>query len=301
MFTEKFNTDDGLAHLVPAEWLPAKELPNDEYPFVLNTGRLLEHWHTGSMTRRSFALDAIQPRPEVYMHPADAAELRARRRRDGAGELAPRDDRARGQGVAQGGARQLLHPVPLPRGGRKPADDRRDRPVGKIPEFKFCAVKIEPATNGERVRGSRLMAVTNGRVPGREARAGKFPGPSLIPSLNAIQREHGWLPPRGAGPPVPRDAPAAVRDRGTNLVLSALPHGGAAQGRGHRLPRPVVLAPRRGRADRRDPRALRRRRRDRGPRGLVHRAVRHRPGRDRRGAAGAGRRRSRGGAAGARR
>ncbi len=38
------------------------------------------------------------------------------------------------------------------------------------------------------------MAVTNGRVPGREARAGKFPGPSLIPSLNAIQREHGWLP-----------------------------------------------------------------------------------------------------------
>ena len=38
------------------------------------------------------------------------------------------------------------------------------------------------------------MAVTNGRVPGVEARAGKFPGPSLIPSLNAIQREHGWLP-----------------------------------------------------------------------------------------------------------
>ena len=53
MFGEKFNTDDGLAHLVPAEWLPAKELPSEEYPFVLNTGRLLEHWHTGSMTRRS--------------------------------------------------------------------------------------------------------------------------------------------------------------------------------------------------------------------------------------------------------
>jgi len=38
------------------------------------------------------------------------------------------------------------------------------------------------------------MATVNGRVPGREARAGRFPGPSLIPSLNAIQREHGWLP-----------------------------------------------------------------------------------------------------------
>ncbi len=59
MFGERFNTDDGLAHLVPAEWLPAKELPNAEYPFVLNTGRMLEHWHTGSMTRRSYALDAI--------------------------------------------------------------------------------------------------------------------------------------------------------------------------------------------------------------------------------------------------
>ena len=61
MFGERFKTDDGLAHLVPAEWLPAKELPSEEYPFVLNTGRMLEHWHTGSMTRRSYALDAIAP------------------------------------------------------------------------------------------------------------------------------------------------------------------------------------------------------------------------------------------------
>src|SRR5499427_8303890 len=75
MFGEKFNTPDGLAHLVPAEWLPAKELPNEEYPFVLNTGRLLQHWHTGSMTRRSYALDAISPRAEVYVNPEDAAEL----------------------------------------------------------------------------------------------------------------------------------------------------------------------------------------------------------------------------------
>ena len=47
MFNEKFNTDDGLAHLKPAEWLPPKELPDFEYPLVLNNGRLLEHWHTG--------------------------------------------------------------------------------------------------------------------------------------------------------------------------------------------------------------------------------------------------------------
>ena len=70
MFGEKFNTDDGLAHLVPAEWLPAKELPDEQFPFVLNTGRLLEHWHTGTMTRRSYALDAISPGPRSSSTPA---------------------------------------------------------------------------------------------------------------------------------------------------------------------------------------------------------------------------------------
>ena len=81
LFDERFSTDDGKAHLVPAEWLPAKELPNDEFPFVLNTGRLLEHWHTGSMTRRSFALDAIQPEAHVYLNPDDAADDGRGRRR----------------------------------------------------------------------------------------------------------------------------------------------------------------------------------------------------------------------------
>ena len=75
LFQDAFNTDDGLAHLVPAEWMPARELPNEEYPFVLNTGRLLEHWHTGSMTRRSFALDAISPHASVFLNPADAERM----------------------------------------------------------------------------------------------------------------------------------------------------------------------------------------------------------------------------------
>src|SRR3954470_5487748 len=75
LFDEHFGTDDGLAHLTPAEWLPAKELPSEEFPFVLNTGRLLEHWHTGSMTRRSFALDSIQPEAHVFMNPDDARAM----------------------------------------------------------------------------------------------------------------------------------------------------------------------------------------------------------------------------------
>ena len=143
MFVERFNTDDGRAHLVPAQWLPPKELPDAEYPLVLNTGRLLEHWHTGSMTRRSYALDAISPVAEVYMHPKDAAErglvhgqrVRTRSRR-GQIELAVRISH-----------REQLGNVFIPFHFREAAAnlltiDEVD-PFGKIPEFKFCAVQVE--------------------------------------------------------------------------------------------------------------------------------------------------------------
>jgi len=144
MFGERFNTADGLAHLVPAEWLPAKELPDDQYPFVLNTGRLLQHWHTGSMTRRSFALDAISPRAEVYVNPDDAAELGL-----ADGELARVSSR-RGTIVlaARVSHREARGNCFIPFHFREAAAnlltiDAID-PFGKIPEFKFCAVKIEP-------------------------------------------------------------------------------------------------------------------------------------------------------------
>src|SRR5579863_5685369 len=148
MFTEKFNTNDGLAHLVPAEWLPAKELPNDEYPFVLNTGRMLEHWHTGSMTRRSFALDAISPNATVFLNPDDAERMgiadgdfaRVTSRR-GSIEL-----------EAQVSHRETSGSCFIPFHFREAAAnlltiDAIDL-FGKIPEFKFCAVRIEPAATG---------------------------------------------------------------------------------------------------------------------------------------------------------
>ncbi|GAA5110510.1 formate dehydrogenase subunit alpha [Pseudonocardia adelaidensis] len=143
MFDDRFNTDDGLAHLVPAQWLPPRELPDADYPMVLNTGRLLEHWHTGSMTRRSFALDAISPVAEVYMHPKDAADRglahgeRARvRSRRGTIELLVRVSH-----------REQLGNVFIPFHFREAAAnlltiDEID-PYGKIPEFKFCAVQVE--------------------------------------------------------------------------------------------------------------------------------------------------------------
>ncbi len=149
LFDERFNTADGLAHLVPAEWLPGKELPSAEFPFVLNTGRLLEHWHTGSMTRRSFALDAISPRAEVYISPEDAAELGLVD-----GELARVTSR-RGSIVlhVKISHRDARGNVFIPFHFREAAAnlltiDEID-PVGKIPEFKFCAVRIAPMGDGE--------------------------------------------------------------------------------------------------------------------------------------------------------
>ncbi len=145
MFTEKFNTSDGLAHLVPAEWLPARELPDEEYPFVLNTGRMLEHWHTGSMTRRSYALDAIAPKALVFIHPDDAGRLGLED-----GDLARVSSR---RGVieleAKVSHREARGNCFIPFHFREAAAnlltiDEID-PFGKIPEFKFCAVRIEKA------------------------------------------------------------------------------------------------------------------------------------------------------------
>src|SRR5690606_37890393 len=75
IFVDRFPTQDGRARIVPADFIPADELPDDGYPFVLITGRLLEHWHTGAMTRRAGVLDAIEPIPTVSVHPADLEEL----------------------------------------------------------------------------------------------------------------------------------------------------------------------------------------------------------------------------------
>jgi formate dehydrogenase major subunit len=143
MFDERFNTDDGLAHLVPAQWLPAKELPDGDYPLVLNTGRLLEHWHTGSMTRRSYALDTISPVAEVYLHPKDAAD-----RGLAHGQVARVRSR-RGTIVLQVRVshREQLGNCFIPFHFREAAAnlltiDEID-PYGKIPEFKFCAVQVE--------------------------------------------------------------------------------------------------------------------------------------------------------------
>ncbi|QDU37951.1 Formate dehydrogenase H [Maioricimonas rarisocia] len=145
LFGDRFPTASGRGKLVPCPYLPADELPDEEYPLILNTGRVLEHWHTGSMTRRSRALDAIQPNAFVAIHPDDLTRLgivdgtrvQVSSRR-GTIELEARADRTVEIGT-----------VFIPFHFREAAanvltTDALD-PFGKIPEFKFCAVRVEAA------------------------------------------------------------------------------------------------------------------------------------------------------------
>ncbi|MFW6084429.1 MAG: molybdopterin oxidoreductase family protein, partial [Gemmatimonadota bacterium] len=142
LFGDSFPTPNGRGRFVPRPFEPAKELPNDEYPFVLNTGRLLEHWHTGTMTRRSRALDAIQPGPRVEVHPDDLAPLGLR---DGDQVVV---ESRRGAIVLEALESRRMDPgtVFIPFHFREAAAnvltiDELD-PHGKIPEFKFCAVRL---------------------------------------------------------------------------------------------------------------------------------------------------------------
>ncbi len=142
LFDQGFPTPTKRGKIVPCDYAPAKELPDEAYPFILNTGRILEHWHTGTMTRRSYALDAIAPEAFVEMHPDDLARLDIR-----PGELATVSSR---RGSIELKTRRSTNVAPgsvfIPFHYREAAanvltTDAID-PLGKIPEFKFCAVNI---------------------------------------------------------------------------------------------------------------------------------------------------------------
>ncbi|HXV36389.1 MAG TPA: formate dehydrogenase subunit alpha [Myxococcota bacterium] len=143
LFSDGFPTPNGRAKFVPAEWSSADELPSDAYPLVLNTGRVLEHWHTGSMTRRAKALDAIEPEAFVGIHPDDARALGIEE-----GDRV-RVSSARGSIALRARVGDCEHPgaVFIPFHYREASanlltTDALD-PDGKIPEFKFCAVRVE--------------------------------------------------------------------------------------------------------------------------------------------------------------
>jgi formate dehydrogenase major subunit len=145
VFGEAFPTADGRARFVPARLVDPAELPDAEYPFVLTTGRQLEHWHTGSMTRRTTVLDALEPTPSISLAPATLRRLgiaqgglvRVTTRR-GTITLAARADPGLPDNLAS-----------IPFAYREAAanilTNPKLDPSGKIPEFKFSAARIEKA------------------------------------------------------------------------------------------------------------------------------------------------------------
>ena len=144
VFADRFPTADGRGKLVPAGLVPPDESPDAEFPLVLMTGRQLEHWHTGAMSRRSSVLDTLEPAPVASLSAAELARLGAEpggkvrlATRRGSVDLTARVDDAVPDGAvfvpfafAEAAANLLTNP----------ALD----PVGKIPEFKYCAVRVEP-------------------------------------------------------------------------------------------------------------------------------------------------------------
>jgi formate dehydrogenase major subunit len=145
VFTDGFPTPSGRARLVVAELTPPDEQPDADYPLVLITGRQLEHWHTGSMTRRSLVLDAVEPAPVVSVHPATAARLglqageaaRVQSRR-GEVHLAVRLD----NGMP---ANTVFIPFAYAEAAANLLTNPALDPVGKIAELKYCAVRVQPA------------------------------------------------------------------------------------------------------------------------------------------------------------
>jgi formate dehydrogenase major subunit len=143
VFTERFPTPDGRAHLVPTALIPADEQTDAAYPMVLITGRQLEHWHTGSMTRRSEVLDALEPVATASLNGQELARLGLSagamvtlRSRRGEIRVALRRDDGTPDGT-----------VYMPFAYREAAANLLTNaaldPIGKIPEFKYCAVSIE--------------------------------------------------------------------------------------------------------------------------------------------------------------
>ena len=178
VFGDGFPTRTGRARIVPADILPPAEVPDIQYPLVLITGRQLEHWHTGAMTRRAEVLDYLEPGPTASLHPSTLARygvaagetVRVATRR-GTIKLTARADREIQEGV-------IFIPFAYVEAAANVLTNPQLDPIAKIPEYKYCAVRINPRAStsgslrlirlapGRSVRGApqkrmRTVAITN--------------------------------------------------------------------------------------------------------------------------------------------
>ena len=144
VFNKGFPRPGGFGKLVAAKLQPPAETPDHEYPFILTTGRQLEHWHTGAMTRRATVLDTLEPAAvaslsrgtfaKLGIKPGDMVRVTTRR---GEVELNSRQDDAIPDGV-------VFIPFAFVEAAANILTNPALDPFGKIPEFKFCAAKVEP-------------------------------------------------------------------------------------------------------------------------------------------------------------
>jgi formate dehydrogenase major subunit len=151
VFDKGFPRPGGFGKLVAAKLSPPDEQPDAEYPFILTTGRQLEHWHTGAMTRRASTLDALEPAAVANVSRGTLKKLgiaagdmiRVTTRR-GTVELAARQDEATPDGV-------VFIPFAFVEAAANLLTNPALDPFGKIPEFKFCAAKVEPVDPATRM------------------------------------------------------------------------------------------------------------------------------------------------------
>jgi len=163
----KFQTDDGRARLIPCTWEPFPEQPNNEFPFVLNTGRTVEHWHTRTKTAKVPILERLSPSAWVEMNPADARALRlkpqarvdivSRRGRVQSVELRVTETIAPGQ---------LFTPFHYFEANANQVTQSAFDPVSREPNYKQSAVRIEPATREARfgIRDSGFAVAAKNRL-----------------------------------------------------------------------------------------------------------------------------------------
>jgi formate dehydrogenase major subunit len=148
VFGDGFPRQEGRARFTPASVIAPAETPDSEYPMILTTGRQLEHWHTGSMTRRASVLDAVEPEANASLHPKTLRELGVKagemitvETRRGMIHIMARADRA----VAED---MIFVPFAYVEAAANTLTNPALDPYGKIPEFKFAACRVSKAADG---------------------------------------------------------------------------------------------------------------------------------------------------------
>ena len=142
VFGDGFPRFEGRAKFTPANLVSPAEMPDDDYPMIMTTGRQLEHWHTGSMTRRANVLDTVEPQANASMHPRtlrklgiEAGDMVSIETRRGSIAIMARVDKA----VAED---MIFVPFAYVEAAANILTNPQVDPYGKIPEFKFAACRV---------------------------------------------------------------------------------------------------------------------------------------------------------------